>query len=253
LVSESTSQVLFTGLPLRARLRSVVSAAPVARCAAVSAALAPVVMIGAWLVAEARQPPSYSPLSSSISGLAGLAATDRWIMTGALFLVGVCYLVTAAGLPGLRGSARIVLVIAGLSSIGIACSPEPVGGTSPQHLAWTSLGAVAISVWPAFTASRARSQPLILRARGAAVVTAAFLVLLAWLVVETQHGTVLGLTERLVTGVQVTWPGVVALALRGHRAPPPVRRRGIASQTRERRRALEAGLVAGAGDLRFRR
>jgi hypothetical protein len=46
-------------------------------------------------------------------------------------------------------------------------------------------------------------------------VTTAFLVLLAWLVAETQHGTVLGLTERLVTGVQVTWPFVVTLALQG--------------------------------------
>jgi Protein of unknown function (DUF998) len=185
-----------------------------------------VVMIGAWLVAEALQPASYSPLSSSISGLAGLAATDRWIMTSALFLVGVLYLVTAVGLPGLRGPARIVLVVAGLSSIGIAGSPEPVGGTSPQHLAWTSLGAVAISVWPAFTASRARSQPLILRARGAAVVTAVFLILLAWLIDETQHGTVLGLTERLVTGVQVAWPFVVTLALRGRATRLPGGPRG---------------------------
>ena len=39
-----------------------------------SAALSPVVMIGGWLVAEALQPPSYSPVRSSISGLAGLGA-----------------------------------------------------------------------------------------------------------------------------------------------------------------------------------
>ena len=48
--------------------------------------------------------------------------------------------------------ARIVLMVAGLSSIGIALSPEPTRGSTPQHLAWTSLGAVAITVWPAFTA-----------------------------------------------------------------------------------------------------
>ena len=186
---------------------------PLARCAAVSAALAPMVMIGAWLVAETLQPPSYSPLSSSISGLAGLAATDRWIMTSALFLVGACYLVAAVGLPGLRTPARVVLMIAGLSSIGIADSPEPAGGTSPQHLAWTSLGAVAITVWPAFTASRSPSAPPVLRARNVAAVTAIFLILLAWLTVETQHGPVLGLTERSVTGIQVTWLFIVARAL----------------------------------------
>src|SRR6201986_2585836 len=68
-----------------------------------SAALTPVVMIGGWLAAEALQPPSYSPVRSTISGLAGLAGTDRWIMTSALILVGACYFVTAAGLPGVRG------------------------------------------------------------------------------------------------------------------------------------------------------
>jgi hypothetical protein len=45
--------------------------------------------------------------------------------------------------------ARILLIIAGVSSIGIATSPEPVSGSTPQHLAWTSLGAVMIAVWPA--------------------------------------------------------------------------------------------------------
>jgi hypothetical membrane protein len=179
-----------------------------------SAALSPVVMIGGWLAAEALQPPSYSPLRSTISGLAGLGGTDRWIMTSALFAVGACYFATAAGLPGVRVPARIVLVVAGLSSIGIAVSPEPAGGSTPQHLAWTSLGAAAITVWPALTTRRSRSQPLILRTRAAGAVTALFITLLAWLVFETQDGTVLGLAERLVSAVQLTWPFVVALALR---------------------------------------
>jgi len=180
----------------------------------VPAALLPVVTIGGWLVAEALQPPSYSPVRSTISGLAGLGGTDRWIMTSALLVAGACYFATAAGLSGIRVPARIVLAVAGLSSIGIALSPEPVRGSTPQHLAWTALGAVAITIWPAFTARRAPSQPLIMRACGAAVVTAAFLALLAWLVFETQGGTALGLAERLVSAVQVTWPFVVAVALR---------------------------------------
>jgi hypothetical membrane protein len=184
-----------------------------------SAALSPLVMIVGWLAAEALQPPSYSPLRSTISGLAGLGGTDRWIMTCALILVGACYFVTAAGLPGVRVPARIVLMVAGLSSIGIAVSPEPVRGSTPQHLAWTSLGAVAITLWPAFTARRAPSQPLILRFRGAAVVTAFFVALLAWLIFETQGGAALGLAERLVSAIQVTWPLIVALALRRAAGP----------------------------------
>ena len=73
-----------------------------ARWAVASAALSPVATIGGWLVAEALQPPSYSPLRSTISGLAGLGATDRWIMTIALLMVGACHFATAACLPAVR-------------------------------------------------------------------------------------------------------------------------------------------------------
>jgi hypothetical membrane protein len=195
--------------------------------------LAPVVMIVGWLVAGALQPPSYSPVRSTISGLAGFGGTDRWIMTSALIVVGACYFMTAVGLPAVRVPARIVLLVAGLSSIGIAVSPEPVGGSTPQHLAWTSLGEVAIAVWPAFTARREPSQPLILRSRGAAAVTAVFLALLGWLIFETQGGTALGLAERLVSGVQVTWPLIVALALRRtagqYGRPSPISRQAAAA------------------------
>jgi hypothetical protein len=131
-----------------------------------------------------------------------------------LFLVGACYLVTAACLPGLRRSARIVLVIAGVSSIGIAASPQPVHGTNLQHLVWTALGAVAIAVWPAFVAWRAPPRPYLLGRRGCAVVTAVFLVLLGWLAIETQGGADLGLAERLTVSTQTCWPFVVAVALR---------------------------------------
>src|SRR5580693_1003742 len=185
-----------------------------ARWAVASAGLSPVATIGGWLVAEALQPPSYSPLRSTISGLAGLGATDRWIMTIALLMVGASYFATAACLPAVWVPARIVLMVAGLSSIGIALSPEPARGSTPQHLAWTSLGAVAITVWPAFTARQGPSPPPILQARGAAAVTAVFLALLAWLIFETQGGSALGLAERLVSAVEETWPLVVTLALR---------------------------------------
>jgi hypothetical protein len=79
-------------------------------------------------------------------------------MTGALFLVGGCQLVTAVGLVSVGVPARILLAVAGLCSIGIAVSPEPTRGSTPQHLAWTSLGAVVIAVWPAFVARRARRR-----------------------------------------------------------------------------------------------
>jgi hypothetical protein len=169
---------------------------------------------GGWLIADAVQPASYSPIRKTVSVLAGHAGTDRWIMTGALFLVGACQLVTAVGLTGVGVPARILLAIAGLSSIGIAASPEPATGSTPQHLAWTALGAVVIAVWPAFVARRAPPRPPILTGYGRAVVTAVFIALLGWLVIETQGGRDLGLAERLFLSIETCWPFVVAVALR---------------------------------------
>src|SRR5580658_7522788 len=179
-----------------------------------SAGLSPVLATGGWLVADAVQPASYSPIRKTVSVLAGYAGTDRWIMTGALFLVGACQLVTAVGLTGVGVPARILLAIAGLSSIGIAASPEPASGSTPQHLAWTSLGAVTLAVWPAFVARRAPPRPLILSGYGRAVATAAFMALLGWLVIQTQGGRDLGLVERLFLSIETCWPFIVAVALR---------------------------------------
>src|ERR1700685_4422153 len=103
----------------------------VPRWTVVSAALSPVLATAGWLVADAgppAQPPSYSPVRKTISVLAGHAGTDRWIMTGALFLVGGCQLLTAVGLTGVRLPARLLLAVTGLSSIGIAASPQPPPG-----------------------------------------------------------------------------------------------------------------------------
>jgi Protein of unknown function (DUF998) len=186
---------------------------PVPWWAVVSAGLSPVLATGGWLIADAVQPASYSPIRKTVSVLAGHAGTDRWIMTGALFLVGGCQLVTAVGLVGVGVPARILLAVAGLCSIGIAASPEPTRGSTPQHLAWTSLGAVVIAVWPAFVARRA-PPPLILGSYGQAVVTAVFMALLGWLVIETQGGSDLGLAERLFLSIVTSGPFIVAVALR---------------------------------------
>jgi len=195
---------------------------PAARLwAIISAGLAPTVLTGAYLVAGTLQPASYSPVRSTISVMAGQAGTDRWVMTGGIVLTGGCYLVTAAGLTGVRASARALLAVAGLAGIGIAASPEPARGATPPHLAWTVLGAVTIAAWPAFAARRACPRPRILGACGSAAVTAVFMVLLGWLLAETRNGSVLGLAERLTSSIQTCWPFVVAVTLRRTRRPRP--------------------------------
>src|SRR5579863_9209237 len=75
----------------------------------VSAGLSPVLVTVGWLVADAVQPAAYSPIRKTVSVMSGYAGTDRWIMTGALLLVGGCQLLTAAGLAGVRVTARLLL------------------------------------------------------------------------------------------------------------------------------------------------
>src|SRR5271165_5736157 len=55
---------------------------PVPGWAVGAALLAPVVLVGGWLVAGALQPASYSPMRQTMSVLAGHSGTDRWVMTG---------------------------------------------------------------------------------------------------------------------------------------------------------------------------
>ena len=188
-----------------------VRSSPAARpWATISAGLAPILLTGAYLMAGLLQPASYSPVRETISAMAGQAGTDRWVMTGGIVLTGGCYLVTAAGLTGIRASARALLAVAGLAGIGIAASPDPARGATPRHLAWTMLGAVTITVWPAFAARRASPRPLILSACGSAAVTAVFAALLGWLLAETRDGSVLGLAERLTSSIQTCWPFIIA-------------------------------------------
>jgi len=202
-------------------VRSSPAARPWAVISAISAGLAPILLTGTYLMAGTLQPASYSPVRTTISAMAGQAGTDRWVMTGGIFLTGGCYLVTAAGLTGIRVSARALLIVAGMAGIGIAASPETARGATPQHLAWTMLGAVTITVWPAFAARGASPRPLILSVRGSAAVTAVFVALLGWLLAETRDGSVLGLAERLTSSIQTCWPFIVAVALRRTRRPRP--------------------------------
>lgn len=194
----------------------------VPRWAVACAGLSPALLTVAWLAADILQPASYSPVRQTISALAGQGGTDRWLMTGALFLVGGCHLATAAGLTGVRWPARLLLGIAGFCSAGIAASPVTADGPTSPHLAWTALGATTIASRPAAAGWRTPQRPVIVSARGSAIVTMVFVALLGWVMVEARYGSDLGLAERLTSSIQTCWPFVVALTLR--RAAPPAPR-----------------------------
>jgi hypothetical membrane protein len=178
-----------------------------------SAAVLPTVLTAAWLVADSVQPPSYSPLRQTVSTLSGYAGTDRWLVTSALYVIGIGYLVTAAGLSVLTREARAGLVVAGVAAIGIASFPEPVHGTDSAHAVFTAIGAVTIAIWPAL-ADRHPSVRAALGRRTSIVAIGVSIALFGWTAIETHAGDALGLAERLSSAVQACWPLVVVLALR---------------------------------------
>jgi hypothetical protein len=180
-----------------------------------TAFLAPVALVGGWLVGGALQPVSYSPMRQTMSALAGQSGTDRWVMTAALLLVGSCQIATGAGLTSVRVPARILLVLTGLSTLGIAASPEPTTGPTSRHLAFAVSCVVTTAVWPVLVARRGAARPWILSACGCATVTMVFAGLSCWLLIASLGGNGdLGMIERLTSAVQGAFPVVVAVALR---------------------------------------
>jgi hypothetical protein len=190
-------------------------ARPVPDWAVGAALLVPVVLVGGWLVAGALQPASYSPMRQTMSVLAGHAGTDPWVMTAALLLVGSCQIATGAGLAGVRMPARILLILTGLSTLGIAASPEPVTGPTPRHLAFAVICVVTTAVWPVLVARRAPAPSRLLSVYSCATVTVVFLGLSCWVLIAALGGSGdLGLVERLTSTAQGLFPLFVALALR---------------------------------------
>ncbi len=167
----------------------------------VSAAAAPVALIGGWTLAQNRQSGGFNPVTDTISALAARGADDALIMTMGLFVLGVCHLVTAAGLPEAAPAGRILLALGGAATIVVAASPQPAAAHIPA--AAVSFGALAL--WPALSDLPDR--------RTGIVATGVMLVMLAWLGVELRGGDHLGLSERLLAGFQAVWPLFVVLVV----------------------------------------
>lgn len=167
----------------------------------VSAAAAPVALIGGWTLAQMRQSDGFNPMSDTISALAAEGADDAWIMTVGLFVLGTCHLATAAGLSEAAPAGRLLLALGGAATVVVASSPQPAAA----HLPAAVVAFVALALWPAFSALPDR--------RGGRAVTAVMLVLLAWLGLELGGGDALGLSERVLAGLQSLWPLVVVLGV----------------------------------------
>jgi hypothetical membrane protein len=186
---------------------------PIQRWVLTCSGVLPVLLTAAWVIADARQPATYSPVRQTVSVLSGHAGTDRWIVTGALYLVGLGYLVTAYGLTAAGPAAQVGLVVAGAAAIGVASFPQPVQGSSTTHAVCTGVGAVTIAIWPALVARRDSPALGAVGMRASVVATVVSVALFCWMAIEIR-GTSLGLAERAGSSMQVCWPFVIALALR---------------------------------------
>ena len=183
-----------------------------------SAGAAPVLLIGGWVAAEARQPPGYNPIRDTISALAARGATDRWIMTSALAGLGACQVVTAMGLRPARIGGRVVLGVGGVATVLVAAFPQPARGNSVAHTVAATVAFVALGAWP-LAAVRRRTRALLLTRPASVAASVVLLGLVLWFAAEL-HGGQRGVAERAAAGAQAVWPLAVVVTARRAFARP---------------------------------
>lgn len=178
--------------------------------AVTSAGVAPLFLVGGWTIAAGRQPAGFDSIRDTISSLAALGATDRWIMTSALTGLGVSYVVTGLGLRPAGRIGRSLLVGGGLGTLLVAAFPQPVRGNGISHTIAATLAFTALGAWPAFAARRRTAVPLLTR-RASGAATAVMFGLLLWFVLEV-NGSQRGLAERSAALAEALWPLMVVLS-----------------------------------------
>ncbi|MEV6812143.1 DUF998 domain-containing protein [Micromonospora sp. NPDC051296] len=196
-----------------------------------SAVAAPMLLVGGWTLGAARQPGGFDQVTGTISALAAVGATDRWIMTLGLAGLGLCHCVTAAGLRPFAPAGRALLALGGVGTLAVAAFPLPAGdGGSLPHTLAAAVAFGALALWPALAPSRAEPTAGYAgpttgcpRRRAPWVALAVGLLLpVAWFVVEmAAGGERVGLAERFAAGAEALAPLLVAAGLRRKADPPP--------------------------------
>jgi hypothetical membrane protein len=192
---------------------------------AISAVAAPVVLIGGWTVAAGLQQ-RFDPMADTVSALAAIGATDRWVMNLVFVLVGACYILTALALRPAKTAGRLILICGAIAGMLVAANPEHAGGFgSVPHFVFASLGFAGLTLWPAWAVKKGPAVPWGLRAAPAAAAVAVQFALLAWFGAELiMAGGQAGLAERMMGAAQAAWPLAVVLSCYlPVRAPIPAR------------------------------
>jgi hypothetical membrane protein len=180
---------------------------------AISGVAAPVLLIGGWTVAAGLQP-RFDPVADTVSALAAIGATDRWVMSLAFVLVGACYILTALALRSAKTVGRLILIGGAIAGMLVAANPEHAGGFgSVPHFVFASLGLAGLTLWPVAAAKRGQAVPWALRRAPAAAAVAVQFALLAWFGTELiMAGGQVGLAERVMGAAQATWPLAVVMS-----------------------------------------
>ena len=182
-----------------------------------SSAASPVLLAAGWTIAASLQARPYDSVADTVSGLAGIGATDRWVMTLAFAMTGACYIVTGLALRPARPTGRLILMAGGLAAILLVAFPVHTGDGAPRsHILWAAAGVAALAVWPVAASRRGPAVPWALRPGTSIRMTVTLLVLVAWLCIEliTSAGQA-GLAERVVGEAQAACPFVVVMSC-GH-------------------------------------
>ena len=212
----------------------------------VSSAAAPLMLVSGWTIATRLQPPSFDPVTDTVSALAALDAADRWVMTLTFLLVSCCDVITGLALRPAGAVGRLILVAGSAAGTLVAVNPQPPGGGSLPHATWASVGFVALAAWPGGAWRQGPSVPWALRPAVCAGAVAVLLALLACFGAELVTGAgQAGLAELVLGVAQAVWPLMVVLSCRR-----PVRTAAgspiCAASTSERGRpGLEHGIKAG--------
>ncbi len=189
----------------------------------ISSGCAPVLLIAGWVIAASLEGPGYDPATQTISVLAAYGASGSWVMTGALFALGVCHLLTAWGLRAAAAAGRLALAGGGVAALVVAMVPAPSSGGSLRHGSVAAAGFALLALWPLLAARGNGSAPWALRPVPSFAATAVMVAGAVWFLVEMHRHGAAGVAERVVTVLQSLWPFVVVTSCIRHRRTPATR------------------------------